>query len=394
MKAEYPENEVQRLAALARMRVMDTDSDPVLDCLTQMAAEVFDVPISLVSLVDADRQWFMSRVGLDATETSRDLAFCAHAIHGEAPLVVPDATKDARFSDNPLVTADPNIRFYAGVPLHGHERQRVGTLCVIDSKPRPLEPSDVSALRRIGYLAEERLMSISRLRNLEARVAMVDDMQNILAHDLRAPARQIGGLLDILSESVELGSSPVLPLAKRSAARLQSMVDGLHQYLENDGSGPVAAHPLQPLVAETWNEIEHAPEARLILPAPLPSLPGSREALAIIFRHLFHNAVRHSGRDDVAVEVRCEREGAMWRFTVSDDGEGLGTSEPERIFQVYWKRVRDAVDSGSGVGLTIVRRFVLDIGGTIGAHTNDHGGLSVVFTWPALPSDWPTGARS
>jgi signal transduction histidine kinase len=139
-------SEEQRLAALAGYDVLDTPAEPAFDDLTRLASRLCQVPIAMVSLVDRDRQWFKSCVGLDDRETPRAVAFCAHAIQRESPLVVPDARADARFVDNPLVTGPPYIRFYAGFPLVDDAGAALGTLCVIDAQPRTLDDLQMSAL--------------------------------------------------------------------------------------------------------------------------------------------------------------------------------------------------------------------------------------------------------
>jgi signal transduction histidine kinase/ActR/RegA family two-component response regulator len=139
-------SEEQRLAALAGYDVLDTPAEPAFDDLTQLACRLCEVPIALVSLVDHDRQWFKSCVGLDARETPRAVAFCAHAIQREAPLIITDARADARFADNPLVTGPPHIRFYAGFPLIDDSGAALGTLCVIDARARTLNDVQMSAL--------------------------------------------------------------------------------------------------------------------------------------------------------------------------------------------------------------------------------------------------------
>lgn len=147
MKAPLPTNETERLHLLKLYNILDTASEKAFDDLTRLAASICRVPISLVSLVDEDRQWFKSRFGLEAAETPRDAAFCAHAILDEEVLIVEDATADPRFADNPLVTGAPHIRFYAGAPLQVESGHRFGTLCVIDTVPRTIDASQLESLR-------------------------------------------------------------------------------------------------------------------------------------------------------------------------------------------------------------------------------------------------------
>jgi hypothetical protein len=157
MRAPVPPDEPRRLAALRRLHVLDTPPEERFDRLTRLAQRLFEVPIAFVSLVDADRQWFKSRQGIAAPQTSREMAFCAHAILQPEALVVPDAVEDPRFADNPLVTDDPRIRFYAGHPLSAQDGSRVGTLCIVDHRPRALGEADLAALRDLARLVEEEL---------------------------------------------------------------------------------------------------------------------------------------------------------------------------------------------------------------------------------------------
>ncbi len=158
--APIPVNDVERIIDLRALEILDTPAEERFDRITRIAQRLFDVPIALVSLVDEERQWFKSRLGLDAAQTPREMSFCAHAILDDEILQVPDARSDERFRDNPLVTADPSIRFYAGAPIDSPNGNKLGTLCVIDRKPRELGPEDLETLRDLADLIEKEVAAI------------------------------------------------------------------------------------------------------------------------------------------------------------------------------------------------------------------------------------------
>lgn len=155
-----PANEVERLHVLRALALLDTEQEERFDRLTRVATRMFNVPIALVTLVDSDRQWFKSCVGLEVKETPRDISFCGHAILGDDTFVIPDASKDERFVDNPLVTAGPCIRFYAGRPICTPDGFKIGTLCLIDSKPREFEGKDMDDLNDLAAMVENELAAI------------------------------------------------------------------------------------------------------------------------------------------------------------------------------------------------------------------------------------------
>jgi len=174
--APYPHNEQARLATLKQYDILDTESDPALNAMVQLASYICQTPIAAISLIDERRQWFKASAGLDVTETPRDIAFCSHAIIQEDPLVVQNALLDDRFFDNPLVTSDPEFRFYAGVPLTTAKGHHLGTLCVIDRIPRTLTPEQLNAIKVLA--------------------------QNVMAHlDLQIAYKNAGKYIDDLQMS-------------------------------------------------------------------------------------------------------------------------------------------------------------------------------------------------
>lgn len=170
-KPELPNDEITRLEKLKSLNILDTAPEERFDRLTRLASRLFKVPIALVSLVDMNRQWFKSCVGLGVRETSRDISFCGHSILGNAVLIVPNTLEDERFADNPLVVEEPFIRFYAGCPLHAPNGSKLGTLCIIDRQPRILEPEDIETLKDLASMAERELATFD--------LAMSDELTKI-----------------------------------------------------------------------------------------------------------------------------------------------------------------------------------------------------------------------
>lgn len=181
MKAALPADEHERIEELREYHILDTEAETEFDDLVNLASQICGTPIALVSLIDTNRQFFKARVGLDVSETPRDVAFCAHAILKPELLVVPDALKDERFADNPLVSTDPNIRFYAGAPLVTPTGRSMGTLCVIDRVPRTLEQSQRTALEAIG----RQVVTLLQLRRAKEETQLAHQTQTELLTNLR-----------------------------------------------------------------------------------------------------------------------------------------------------------------------------------------------------------------
>ncbi|MGI1679998.1 MAG: sensor domain-containing diguanylate cyclase [Cellvibrionaceae bacterium] len=172
MKApDTPSNEASRLQTLRAQNILDTPNEERFDRLTRMIKRIFDVPIAIVSLIDENRQWFKSCIGLDVSETSRDVSFCGHAILGQEIFIIENATLDSRFHDNPLVTGDPNIRFYAGCPLKAVDGSQLGTLCIIDTQPRTLIHEELETLKDFAAMAEREIAAV--------QLATIDELTQI-----------------------------------------------------------------------------------------------------------------------------------------------------------------------------------------------------------------------
>jgi GAF domain-containing protein len=209
-----PKNEKRRLEVLWQYELLDTVPEQAFDDLTLLAARLCEAPIATLSLVDENRQWFKSKVGLSVSETSRDISFCAHAILQSGLFIIPDATKDPRFRDNPLVTSEPKIRFYAGAPLITPDGHALGTLCVIDKVPRELRDDQKDGLRALArhvvMLLELRRRTLDQQR--AAPPAPREDSE------LRLARREIAALRAEL-DRLRKRRAPARPAARRKVSR-------------------------------------------------------------------------------------------------------------------------------------------------------------------------------
>jgi GAF domain-containing protein len=236
MRAALPADEAERLRAVRDLDVLDTAAEPDYDDIAGMAAHVCEVPMSLVSLIDADRQWIKAKVGVDRTEVDRDVSFCAHAILGRDLLVVSDARSDARFAGNPAVLAEPGVRFYAGAPLVTSAGHAVGTLCVVDTEPRRLTVEQLRALRALARQVSRQLdlrqyaATATRLTEqvweLERRT---DEVADLAGGELHTPLAQLRRLLQ---HSAGVPADPqalaaLLDVADRYAQPLRQLLDDL-----------------------------------------------------------------------------------------------------------------------------------------------------------------------
>ena len=226
---DLPENELQRIAALRAMDVLFTPSEERFDRITRIASKLLGMPIALISLITSDSQWFKSAQGLDVPETSREISFCGHAINDDETFVVDDAAEDQRFFDNPLVTGDPNIRFYAGHPLHSVDGNRVGTLCIIDRKPRTLTTEQLQLLQDLAAIAESELQRGQLSESQRDLVREMDDLKRRASIDGLTRLWNRAAIMELLGAEVER--------AKRGIPMCLAMIDVDHFKKVNDTYG-------------------------------------------------------------------------------------------------------------------------------------------------------------
>lgn len=403
-EAPLPGNEQQRLDALRRLEVLDTPPERAFDDLVTLVSELCGVPIALVSLVDEKRQWFKACIGLRVTETPRDQAFCAHAILDDKPLVIEDALADERFRDNPLVTSDPSIRFYAGVPLVTENGFALGTLCAIDRVPRSLDQEQLAALsalarqvvrelelrQKVVELKKTQRKLKKTTRRLERSNGELHQFAHIVSHDLQEPLRTVVGFLGLLrkrvSDRLDEESLEYIQISVEAAKRMQDQVQGLLEFAGVTGTrGRVEEMNLDNIVTDVVDSLAASIEeagARVEL-KELPVVPGRRQLITVVFQNLIGNAIKYRRQGTAPeIEVSAHRTDDEWEIRVRDNGGGIEPAYQNRIFDMYFRGNGSRVAEGNGLGLALCQRIVSDHGGDIWLERSDAAGSEFRFTLP------------
>jgi len=404
MGVPIPSNEAERLSRLRLYKVLDTPPEAAFDCITRLAASILGTPIAAISLVDENRQWFKSQIGLGTTsETTRDVAFCAHAIVNDGVFVVPDARRHPAFRQNPLVTGGPGIQFYAGAPMATRDGINIGTVCIIDQKPRQPTPEQLGLLKDLSVLAmnelELRMAGRAALEDLDSqrrldqiKTAFVSDV----SHELRTPLTSIIGSLGLLrggavGELPDQGSR-VLEIAERNAQLLLQLINDLLDMAKLEaGEVEYDFRPLdlKTVIAEAVENLTSYGEGRGIALAYEPEGPAVVQAdtrrITQVINNLVSNAVKFSP-DGGKVVIRLSTANGRAQVSVIDHGEGIPEAIRPRIFQkfVQGKTAAKAKIAGSGLGLSIAKVIVEGHGGAIGFETATGAGTRMYFHLPLL----------
>ena len=399
-----PPDEDRRLRALRRLRVLDSLPEQLFDDIVLLASEICGTPISLISLIDTDRQWFKARVGLDATETPRSYAFCAHAIMApDQVMSVADAKRDPRFAANPLVTGDPNIRFYAGAPVVTPEGEALGTVCVIDTVPRELTAAQRAALqalaRQTAALLQAREATLEREdanRDLlhkitqaltddddvhagfrqRRRLATVGQLTGGIAHDFNNVLQTITGSLQLIERRAE-DAARVRRWAAGGLIAARHGAELTSQLLRFSRNHLPDARPVSvPRLVDGMREmLERAlgPEMQLevaLEDADALTLGDATQLEAAVLNMAINARDAMQGRGRLRIAAQRRRsvgdgslpDGDYLALTVADDGPGMTPEVAHRAFEPFFTTKGD--DKGTGLGLAQVFGYALRAGGT------------------------------
>lgn len=415
IKAQIPADEESRLKALYEYEILDTEAEKVFDDLTQLASDICEAPISLISLVDPQRQWFKSKYGIDVDSTERDIAFCSHTILQDQVFEIQNALLDERFYDNPLVTSDPNIRFYAGTPLVTPSGSTIGTLCVISDQPKKLTQTQINALKILGkeVIAQLELRLNNRKlatalkqqqihnKNLEELKKEADTANTLkgrflanMSHELRTPLHGILNLAEFgLAETSNIEKDNALKSILSSANILSNIVNDILDFSKieagklnieniNFNLSEVINNVINPLMKQATDKgIKFIPSIDKNIAT---TLKGDPVRVSQILNNLCSNAIKFTQQGQVEFKVTVKENSLNTQnivFEITDTGIGISKAAQQNLFQEFHQA--DSSTSrkygGTGLGLSICTKLSDLMNGKINFTSKEDKGS--VFTY-------------
>ena len=394
--AAIPANEAERLQALREYSILDSLPEKDFEDITRIASEICQTPISLISLIDADRQWFKSKIGIDSTESSRDQAFCAHAINSPGEILnVKDSRLDKRFFDNPFVTGDPNAVFYAGVPLVNADGFALGTICVIDQVPRELDSSQLNLLRALSNqvvklfeLRKANRLLLEYQEEMQARNKDLEQFGYMISHDIKSPLRNIISLTSILQKSLigkaDAYEMEVIDHLVNTSIRLKSLINGIVAYYMDVNIDVQNKQSIQldALFAELAALLDPRRECIITHHSDVTVVVTNEVALKQILINLITNAIKYNDKDVVKIDVHITDKPDRYEWIVQDNGFGIEKEHFSEIFKTFKTLGRkDRFNNlGTGIGLSTVKKLVEKSGGTIRVESEPGAGCTFTFT--------------
>jgi signal transduction histidine kinase len=423
-----PKYEQERLEALYSCGVLDTPAEPTFDSLADLASRLTDCPIALVSLVDQDRQWFKARVGLEVTQTPRKLAFCAYAVLANEPLVIPDTLEDERFRSHTLVTGEPHIRFYAGMPLQLATGEIVGTLCVTDQRPRHLSDRQIDDLRALAEQAVallelrrtvRRLESISAAQQetMEALRASRDEAQAATraknefvantSHELRTPLNAIIGYATLLAERNVRDATRIehASIIHRNASQLLDIINDILDLARiESGRVPIASGSLRPvdIVRDVMQLLQDraATKGIALTAASTTTVPSAVLSDPARFRQILinivGNAIKFTHKGTVHIELAHDPIVERLAVRVRDTGIGIAPEALPHLFEPFFQADASTIRryGGTGLGLAISQRLAERLGGQITVRSEINAGSTFTIELHAPMAHNETGGAT
>lgn len=397
IKAALPLNDEERINALKAYGITDTKPERDYDEIAQLAKIICNTRIALITFIDKDTQWFKAHEGTDINRNTRELALCSHALNNPDEITyAPDTLKDDRFNENPIVTGETSIRFYAGAPLINTEGYVLGTICVMDQTPQVLSKNQLAALK----LLANQVMNLLELRRsnftlqkhekeLEEKNKELENFAAAVSHDIKGPLNNISSITQLLqlenSEELNEKGKEYINYLSKSSSKLKSIVEGILTYYKNTHvERKKSTVNLDKSISDILTIIDDKNEAKLIKANKLPKIEINKAALELIFSNLITNALKYNDKPNPEITIEFEELTNEYQFTVSDNGPGIAKKDLSKIFKHYTNLSREDRNKklGTGLGLALVKKIITDLDGSIEVVSSLGKGTSFTFTLP------------
>ncbi|MBU2949431.1 GAF domain-containing sensor histidine kinase [Tamlana agarivorans] len=394
---KLPENEFERQLAVNQYQLLDTLPEESYDNITALMAYICEAPISLVTLLDRDRNFLKSHHGVPFNESPREISFCGHAINSnEVITVIEDSRKDIRFYDNPLVV-DHQAIFYAGVPLVNPDGYKLGTLCVYDTKPRTLTDGQKNALiamaKQVVSIFELRFQNLKLVKlqgQLQKRNEALQKFSRVVSHDLKSPMANIISLTELLEskkkEGLDEESRQYLEYIKASSYALKDYVDGLLKFYDSDEllKNRVETISIPDIIEELKRitNLDHSVDFQL--KGDVNSVVTNKSALLQVLVNLVTNSIKYNSKHKTEILIDISENDTEYLLVVHDNGDGIPEAYIDEVFEIF--SVGDKEDKygnmGTGIGLASVKNIIDSLGGEISVSSKLDVGT--IFTFSIL----------
>lgn len=378
---QIPHNEKERLDALLAYKILDSAPEKDFDDIVKLASEICHTPISTITLVDKDRQWFKSKIGLEFSEGARDTSFCAHTLSNPREMmIISDSLEDDRFYDNPNVLGHPNVRCYVGVPLVDPDGYALGSLCVIDNQPRNLDNFQLLALEKLANqvinLLELRKKNFQLMENHNMLLSKYKDLEqfaSIVSHDIKSPLNNIMMLTRLLQESnhdqLDGDGMQMLSYIYKSSEELKKLVDAILEYYKYDNEQVIANESirLNDFMQYLIDILDTKNEFHFILPEKNHKIRSNKMALGQIFYNLISNSIKYNDKPKGIIHLDFSETEDHNIISIQDNGCGIDKANHHKIFNIFetlGKTDRFAA-KGTGIGLSTVQKMVQKLNGKI-----------------------------
>ncbi|AUS04596.1 sensor histidine kinase [Pseudotamlana carrageenivorans] len=392
---ELPKNEYERQLAVNKYRLLDTLPEESYDNITALMAYICEVPISLVSLLDRDRNFLKSHHGVPFNESPRNMSFCGHAINSDDVItIIEDSREDIRFHDNPLVT-DFQAIFYAGVPVINTDGYKLGTLCVYDTKPRQLTDNQKNALKvmakQVAHLFEQRFQNIKLMQlqeNLKKRNDNLKKFARVVSHDLKSPLSNIISLTELLESNkknvLDEESQQYLEFLKSSSYTLKNYIDGLLKFYNSDDLLSKRNEVI--LVDDILTELKQITNldhtVSFLLEGNSTEIKTNKSALMQVLVNLVTNSIKYNKKPKTEISIAISETETAYLFAVADNGDGIPDKFIAKIFNLF--SIAGSEDKygniGTGIGLATVKNIIDNLGGEISVSSEMGQGCTFSFS--------------